>query len=156
MFIVAIISDDKSIKWWDWDNNRAFKKVFEGHNKQVMQIVFNPKDNNTFASASLDTTLKVWQLESSTPICTLNGHNEGVNCVDYYHGDDKTYLISGDNDGLVKIWDYVTQKCVRTLEGHSENITCVAFHTELPFILSGSQDGKETKYAKQIQINNAN
>ena len=33
--------------------------MFEGHAHYVMQIVFNPKDNNQFASASLDKTVKV-------------------------------------------------------------------------------------------------
>ena len=35
------------------------KQVFEGHTHYVMQIVINPKDNNQFASASLDRTIKV-------------------------------------------------------------------------------------------------
>ena len=38
-----------------------------------MQIVINPKDNNTFASASLDRTVKVWQLGSTAPNFTLEG-----------------------------------------------------------------------------------
>ena len=38
---------------------RPFFQVFEGHTHYVMQIVINPKDNNTFASASLDRTVKV-------------------------------------------------------------------------------------------------
>ena len=106
-----------------------------------MQIVFNPKDNNTFASASLDKTIKVWQLGSVAPNFTLEGHEKGVNCVDYYHGGDKPYLISGADDRLVKVWDYQNKSCVQTLEGHSQNISCVAFHTELPLVLTGSEDG---------------
>lgn len=99
-------SDDMSIKLWDWDNKWTCKQVFEGHMHYVMQIVFNPKDNNTFASASLDKTVKVWQLGSPHPNFTLEGHDKGVNCVDYYSGGDKPYLISGADDRLVKIWDY--------------------------------------------------
>ena len=48
-----------SIKLWNWDKNWACQQVFEGHTHYVMQIVINPKDNNTFASASLDRTVKV-------------------------------------------------------------------------------------------------
>jgi coatomer subunit beta' len=130
-----------TIKLWDWDNKWACKQVFEGHTHYVMQIVFNPKDNNTFASASLDKTIKVWQLGSTHPNFTLEGHEKGVNCVDYYHGGDKPYIISGADDRLVKIWDYQNKTCVQTLEGHSQNISSVAFHTELPLILTGSEDG---------------
>lgn len=43
-----------------------------------MQLVINPKDNNTFATASLDKTIKVWQFGSSVPNFTLEGHEKGV------------------------------------------------------------------------------
>ncbi|CDQ87278.1 unnamed protein product [Oncorhynchus mykiss] len=99
-------SDDMLIKLWDWDRKWVCGQVFEGHTHYVMQIVINPKDNNQFASASLDRTIKVWQLGSSSPNFTLEGHEKGVNCIDYYSGGDKPYLISGADDRLVKIWDY--------------------------------------------------
>ncbi|KAK5868264.1 hypothetical protein PBY51_009294 [Eleginops maclovinus] len=134
-------SDDMLIKLWDWERKWTCSQVFEGHTHYVMQIVINPKDNNQFASASLDRTIKVWQLGSKTPNFTLEGHEKGVNCIDYYNGGDKPYLISGADDRLVKIWDYQNKTCVQTLEGHAQNVTCVCFHPELPIILTGSEDG---------------
>ncbi|CAG0887580.1 unnamed protein product [Cyprideis torosa] len=130
-----------TIKLWNWEKGWLGQQVFEGHSHYVMQVVINPKDNNTFASASLDRTVKVWQLGSSSPNFTLEGHEKGVNCVDYYHGGDKPYLISGADDRLVKIWDYQNKSCVQTLEGHAQNISAVCFHPELPIILTGSEDG---------------
>lgn len=50
------------------------------------QVAFNPKDTNTFASASLDHTIKVWNLGQPNPNFTLEGHVKGVNCVDYFTG----------------------------------------------------------------------
>ncbi|CAH1117705.1 unnamed protein product [Phaedon cochleariae] len=134
-------SDDMLIKLWNWEKAWACQQVFEGHSHYIMQIAINPKDNNTFASGSLDRTLKVWQLGASTANFTLEGHEKGVNCVDYYHGGDKPYLISGADDRLVKIWDYQNKTCVQTLEGHSLNVTAVYFHPELPVALTGSEDG---------------
>jgi len=123
-FIYSIwFTDDMLIKLWNWEKQWACQQVFEGHTHYVMQIMINPKDNNTFASASLDRTVKVWQLGSSTPNFTLEGHEKGVNCVDYYHAGDKPYLISGADDRLVKIWDYQNKTCVQTLEGHAQNIS---------------------------------
>jgi len=138
---VLTSSDDMTIKLWNWDRNWSCQQVFEGHTHYVMQIVINPKDNNTFASASLDRTVKVWQLGSATPNFTLEGHEKGVNCVDYYHGGDKPYIISGADDRLVKLWDYQNKTCVQSLEGHAQNISSVTFHPELPIILTGSEDG---------------
>uniref|UniRef100_A0A8C4Q5M1 Uncharacterized protein n=1 Tax=Eptatretus burgeri TaxID=7764 RepID=A0A8C4Q5M1_EPTBU len=70
-------SDDMLIKLWDWEKKWSCSQIFEGHTHYVMQIVINPKDNNQFASASLDRTIKVWQLGSSTPNFTLEGHEKG-------------------------------------------------------------------------------
>ena len=53
------VSDDMLIKLWDWEKKWICTQVFEGHTHYVMQIVINPKDNNTFASCSLDRTVKV-------------------------------------------------------------------------------------------------
>ena len=134
-------SDDMLVKLWDWDKGWACTQIFEGHSHYVMQVAFNPKDTNTFASASLDRTIKVWSLGQAMPNFTLEGHEKGVNCVDYFGGGDRPYLISGADDKLVKIWDYQTKSCVQTLEGHTHNVSAVAFHPELPIIISGSEDG---------------
>jgi coatomer subunit beta' len=138
---VLTSSDDMFIKLWNWEKGWTCTQVFEGHTHYVMQVAFNPKDNNTFASASLDRTVKVWQLGSSSPNFTLEGHEKGVNCVDYCHSGDKPYLISGADDRLVKIWDYQTKTCVQTLEGHAQNVSSVSYHPELPIIITCSEDG---------------
>lgn len=53
-----------TIKLWNWDKKWLCQQIFEGHSHYVMQIVINPKDNNTFASASLDRLVKVkyWEI----------------------------------------------------------------------------------------------
>jgi len=134
-------SDDMLIKLWDWDKNWQCVQTFEGHSHYVMMLAINPKDTNTFASASLDRTVKVWGLGSSQPHFTLEGHDKGVNCVDYFVGGEKPYLITGADDKLVKVWDYQNKTCVQTLEGHTHNVAIASFHPELPIIISGSEDG---------------
>ncbi|CAD6343064.1 unnamed protein product [Miscanthus lutarioriparius] len=134
-------SDDMLIKLWDWDKGWMCTQIFEGHSHYVMQVTFNPKDINTFASASLDRTTKIWSLGSPDPNFTLDGHQKGVNCVDYFTGGDRPYLITGSDDSTAKVWDYQTKSCVQTLEGHTHNISAVCFHPELPIIITGSEDG---------------
>ncbi|KAJ1922729.1 Coatomer subunit beta' [Tieghemiomyces parasiticus] len=142
-------SDDMTIRLWDWDKGWKCVKVFEGHTHYVMSLAINPKDPNTFASACLDKTVKVWNLGSPVANYTLEGHSKGVNCVAYYYGNDKPYLASGADDCQVKVWDYQNKSCVQTLEGHAQNISAVAFHPDLPIILSTSEDGS-------VKIWNAN
>eukprot|EP00971_Amphidinium_carterae_P029545 581470-Amphidinium_carterae.1 len=140
---VITSSDDMTIKLWDWDKNWANSNVFEGHAHYVMMCCWNPKDANIFASCSLDRSIKVWGIVGGNNAAhfTLNGHQRGVNCVDYMPTGEKPYLISGSDDRTVKLWDYQTKQCVQTLSGHTNNISVALFHPTLPIILSGSEDG---------------
>lgn len=147
--LILTCSDDLTIKCWDWEKNWRCVQIFEGHTHYVMHVIFNPKDTNTFASASLDKTIKVWSLGSTSPNYTLDGHDKGVNCVDYYTGADKPYLISGADDRTAKIWDYTTKACVQTLTGHTNNVSLVAFLPDHPFVVTGSEDG----WVKVWQLN---
>jgi coatomer subunit beta' len=79
---------------------------FLGHFHYVMQVSFNPKDTNTFASTSLDRTIKIWNLGSPDPNFTLEAHMKCVNCVYYYTEGDRPYLITGSDDQTTKVWDY--------------------------------------------------
>ncbi|GMP48633.1 hypothetical protein CsSME_00015917 [Camellia sinensis var. sinensis] len=130
-------SDDMLIKLWDWEKGWVCTQIFEGHSHYVMQVTFNLKDTNTFASASLDCTIHIWNLGSPDPNFTLDAHLKGVNCVDYFTGGDKPYLITGSDDHNAKVWDYQTKSCVQTLDGHTHNVSTVRFHPELPIIITG-------------------
>lgn len=138
---VLTSSDDYTIKLWNWENNWKMEQVFEGHQHYVMSIAFNPKDANTFASACLDKTVKIWSLGSNVPNFTLSApESKGFNYVDYYPHGDKPYLLTSSDDKSVKVWDYQTKSCIASLEGHISNVSFAVFHSELPLIISGSED----------------
>lgn len=158
---VLTASDDMTIKLWDWEKGWKCVQVFEGHSHYVMGLAINPKDTNTFASACLDRTVKIWNLGSGHANYTLEAHGmynrcsvrsllistnklpetKGVNSVDYYGQADKPYLLTTSDDKTVKIWDYTTKALIATLEGHTSNVSFACYHPELPVIISGSEDG---------------
>ncbi|RQM07961.1 hypothetical protein DH86_00000856 [Scytalidium sp. 3C] len=139
---VLTASDDMTIKLWDWEKGWKCVQVFEGHSHYVMGLAINPKDTNTFASACLDRTVKIWSLGSPTANFTLEAHEaKGVNHVDYYPQSDKPYLLTSSDDRTVKVWDYTTKSLIATLEGHTSNVSFACYHPELPVIISGSEDG---------------
>lgn len=139
--IVLTGSDDMTIKSWDWDKQWKCIQVYEGHSHYVMNIAFNPKDANTFASACLDRTVKMWSLGSPHPNFTMDAHDKGVNYVDFYPGPDRPYIVTTGDDKTIKVWDYLSKSCVQTMEGHINNPSFAVFHPNLPIIISGSEDG---------------
>lgn len=136
---VLTCSDDLSIKLWDYESWTEVN-CYDDHEHYIMDLTLNPKDTNAFASASLDKTIKIWTIGTNSHF-SLNGHEAGVNCVDYCHMADKPYLVSGGDDCQVKIWDYLTKQCIFTFKNHEEDITSVSFHPELPLIFSCGEDG---------------
>ncbi|KAJ2912197.1 hypothetical protein MD484_g8213, partial [Candolleomyces efflorescens] len=139
--IVLTGSDDMTIKAWDWEKGWKNIQIFEGHTHYIMSLSFNPKDGNTFISACLDRTVKLWSLASSSPNVTLDAHEKGVNYVDFYPGTDKPYLVTCGDDKSVKIFDYLSKSCVQTMEGHTNNVSFAVFLDNLPVVVSGSEDG---------------
>lgn len=139
--LLLTAGDDMVIKLWNWEQNWRNIETYKGHTSYVMSIAFNPKDPNTFASACMDRTVKVWSLGSPVPNFTLVAHeSNGVNYVDYYPFGDKPYLITTSDDKTIKIFDYQSKSCIATLTGHSHNVSFAIFHPELPIIISGSED----------------
>ncbi|BDD58203.1 hypothetical protein MPDQ_003357 [Monascus purpureus] len=139
---VLTASDDMTIRLWDWEKGWKCVQIFEGHAHYIMGLAINPKDTNTFASACLDRTVKIWSLGSPHANFTLEAHEtKGVNYVDYYPQADKPYLLTTSDDKTVKVWDYTTKSLIATLEGHTNNVSFACYHPELPVIISGSEDG---------------
>eukprot|EP01102_Stenamoeba_stenopodia_P011774 TRINITY_DN3639_c0_g2_i2.p1 TRINITY_DN3639_c0_g2~~TRINITY_DN3639_c0_g2_i2.p1 ORF type:complete len:185 (-),score=34.30 TRINITY_DN3639_c0_g2_i2:282-836(-) len=71
-------------------------------------------------SASSDTTLKVWDMNSKTVIRTLTGHSHCVNRVTELRG--ATTIASCSSDKKVRVWDVKTGSCIRVLKGHKSPV----------------------------------
>ncbi|KAK3118216.1 hypothetical protein QOZ80_9BG0695810 [Eleusine coracana subsp. coracana] len=132
-------SDDRLIKLWDWEKGWECSKTFEGHTNRVTQVIFNPVDTDSFVSASLDRTIRIWNTASLETKTILT--DDPLLCVHNYTSDFRHHLITGSWNGTSQVWDLQTESCVQTLEGHVNRISCVYRHPELPVVITGSYDG---------------
>ncbi|CAD6257418.1 unnamed protein product [Miscanthus lutarioriparius] len=140
--LVLSSSEDHLIKLWNWrKKNWKCIRTFEGHSDRVKHVNFNPMDTNSFATASLDHTIKIWNISSPESKITMSDHPDGLLCVHSYTIDMRQYLIAGSWDGTAQIWDMETGRLVQTLKGHVRHISCVYHHPELPVVITGSHDG---------------
>jgi ribosome assembly protein 4 len=116
----------------------------EGHSEAVLSVAFSP-DGQVLATGSGDTTVRFWDMATSTPHFECKGHKNWVLCLAW--SPDGKWLASGSMDKTVRIWNPTTGVCHCVFGGHSQPITSIAWeplHKTLGGIctrlVSGSQD----------------
>jgi WD40 repeat protein len=98
----------------------ACLQTLEGHSGLVRSVAFS-HDSARLASASSDSTVKIWDAHSGACLQTLEGHSDQINSVAFSH--DSARLASASWDRTVKIWDAHSGTCLQTLEGHSSTVS---------------------------------
>ncbi|XWS12895.1 hypothetical protein CRYUN_Cryun37aG0129400 [Craigia yunnanensis] len=76
---VAVGSVDHHIHYYDLRNISQPLYVFGGHKKAVSYVKF--LSNNELASASTDSTLRLWDVKENLPLRTFRGHTNEKNFV---------------------------------------------------------------------------
>ncbi|KAG8059305.1 hypothetical protein GUJ93_ZPchr0002g24846 [Zizania palustris] len=76
---IAVGSADHHIHYFDLRNPSAPVHVFGGHKKAVSYVKF--LSNNELASASTDSTLRLWDVKENCPVRTFRGHKNEKNFV---------------------------------------------------------------------------
>ncbi|OAP64881.1 hypothetical protein AYL99_00853 [Fonsecaea erecta] len=126
-----------AIKPGTGENWSACLQTLEGHSDWVNSVAFSP-DSTRLASASVDGTVKIWNVSSGASLQTLEGHSAGVNSVAF--SPDSTRLASASDDRTVKIWDASSGAYLQTLEGHSSWVSSVTFSPDSTRLASASND----------------
>jgi len=104
---------DGNIKLWDVHTGKLKRVLSKGLlSLRVSCVTFSP-DGQTLASGNIDTTIKLWRLNSGKVHSTLKGHGWDVNSVAFSR--DGKILVSGGLDGAIKIWNWRAGELLHTL-----------------------------------------
>jgi WD40 repeat protein len=82
-------------------------------------------DGRQLATASLDLSIRLWDVATGRKLQTLQGHIARVTCLAF--SPDGRRLASGSDDTSVKIWDVENGRELFDLHGHSGAVSALAF-----------------------------
>jgi len=132
------------------------KNRLEGHRFQVNGVSVSP-DGQTIASASDDSTVRIWNLDGSfkelkRPTSEVGKDNEECeNCfysVTFDPNSNNKTLVVGERNGKLLLWkDY---NFIRSINAHRERVLSVSFNRQGTILASASQD----KTIKLWELNN--
>ena len=118
------------------NNEMSKEKKLKGHEEGVTKLI--ELTTGELASSSIDSTIKIWDLNSSdnAPIKNLVGHKSSIwSLIQNSNGD----LISGSSDKTIKFWNILNEMCFLTLKGHKGTIYSLA-EMKSKNIISSSED----------------
>jgi WD40 repeat protein len=158
--ILASGSWDNTIKLWQVNKGKLIRTL-TSHTSWVNSLAFSPVLLNSpdegelglqisypsmnsehttgiLASASADSTIKLWEVSTGRNIGTFTDHSDSVWSV-AFSPDGKT-LASGSSDSTIMVWDVNSLRKIRTLKGHSFFVNSIAFSPDGQLLVSGSAD----------------
>ena len=109
-----------------------------GHSDGIRSAVFSP-DGTIIASASYDTTVKLWNVKIGKVIKTLGKHIRAVYSIAF--DPNGKYLVSAGADETINVWDLKNLLHLFSLTGHLGSIYGVAVSPDGSLIASGGVDG---------------
>ena len=131
------------IQIWDCSTGQVLNVIDTGETTDITDICFSYDSTSILSVIFFRKMLKIWDVESGSPVETLAGHADHVRCVDV--SPDGRYFASSGSDRTIKIWDATSGKPCRTLGGHKKEVESLDFSSDGKYIVSCDKMGYAVK-----------
>ncbi|KAF5387298.1 hypothetical protein D9757_005758 [Collybiopsis confluens] len=111
--------------------------TLKGHQDRVCRVAFHPSGDYV-ASASYDTSWRLWDVATSQELLLQEGHSKEVYTVEFQN--DGALVASGGLDAIGRVWDLRTGRTAMVLDGHVQGIFGIAFSPNGYQIATGAGD----------------
>ncbi|XP_034662563.1 bromodomain and WD repeat-containing protein 3 isoform X3 [Drosophila subobscura] len=103
-------ADDLLIKIWSAADGRLLATL-RGASAEITDIAIN-LDNTMLAAGSVDRILRVWDMQTTSPIAVLVAHTGMITSVNFCPSprNDLRYLVTTSTDGSIAFWQYSTPR----------------------------------------------
>jgi len=136
--ILATGHTNGRIRIWDIKTGSLLLELMD-HKSAVRDISFAPDGSLRLMSASLDKTLKGWDLnDDGNMFKTFSGHKDSVFWCCW--SPNAKLLASAGSDKTVLIWDMVEYKLSRRLDGHYHQVVSCSFSPDGAVLATASWD----------------
>lgn len=95
-----------------------------GHSGAITSFAFSP-DGQTFATASADETVRVWNVQTGQQLKVLQG-SSAINAVAF--SPDGNLLVTGSSDGTLTFWGVQSGKPLKSFSLAKSAITSITFN----------------------------
>ena len=110
--------------------------TLSGHEFAVTSVAFVPEQEQVI-SGSLDTTVRVWDLENGAELYRFSGHSDAVFSVDI--SPNGSTAASGSWED-VRVWDFETAQELVKLKGHKWPAMHLFFGKDGKLLFTGGAD----------------
>jgi WD40 repeat protein len=111
--------------------------VMSGHTDGVQRVNFSP-NGAMLVSASSDSTVRLWNVNSLSTMLTLDEHAAFVSSAIF--SPDSSLILSGGDDGKVRIWGVALGGQINQISGFGSDIISIAFSPDGALIAAGTDD----------------
>ena len=111
--------------------------LLKGHETGTITGVSFSQDGKFLASSSMDSTVRLWDIQTGNCLKTMMGKEQWFWTVAF--SPDGQTVASGGDDNTIRLWNIHTGEC-QLLEGHTAWVWSIAFHPKENVLASASFD----------------